>query len=57
MFSVFCHRMHDRRVGEIWFPLHGTSLDLEPNFVNYGLRRASVMLRLDVDQWHRAEVG
>ncbi len=56
-FSSFCHQMHEQRVAEVVLPLYGTTLDLEPNFSNYGLRRAGVLLRLDVDQWHRAEVG
>jgi len=57
MLNLFSHRMHDRHVGEIWLPLHGTSLDLEPGFARTGMRRASVVLRLDVDRWHRSETG
>ena len=57
MLNVFSHRMHDRHVGEIWFPLHGTSLDLEAGFARTGMRRASVTLRLDVDRWHRSETA
>ncbi|HKJ84920.1 MAG TPA: GNAT family N-acetyltransferase [Spirochaetia bacterium] len=57
VFNAFCHQMHEQRVAEIVLPLYGTTLDLEPNFANYGLRRAGVLMRLDVDHWHRAEVG
>jgi len=56
-FNSFCHQMHEQRVAEIVLPLYGTTLDLEPNFSNYGLRRAGVLMRLDVDYWHRSEVG
>ena len=57
LFETFCHRAHDERVSEIQLALYGASLDLEPSFTGYGLERSSTVLRLDVDKWHRAEVG
>lgn len=57
LLETFCHRAHDERVLEIQLALYGASLDLEPNFAGYGLERYCTALRLDVDKWHRAEVG
>ena len=57
LFEAFCRRAHDERVREVQLALYGASLDLEPNFAGYGLERSSTVLRLDVDKWHRAEMG
>lgn len=57
LFETFCRRAHQERVREIQLALYGASLELEPNFAGYGLERSSTVLRLDVDKWHRAEMG
>lgn len=57
LFLSFCRDAHRDGVGELHVPLYGTALDLEPNFLNYGLVRHSAGLRLDLDQWHRSEIA
>ena len=57
LFRTYCRQAHREGASGINLPLYGTSLDLEPNFTNYGLARQSVRLTMDVDQWYRSEIG
>ena len=57
LFTRFCHGAHEERISEVHLSLEGSALDLEPNFLGYGLSRRGSTVKVDVEQWHRSLTG